>query len=198
MRFSVVTPALYILRHGQTEWNALGRLQGHHDSPLTEQGRADARRQGAILRGVFAVRGALPVYTSPQGRVRQTAALALEGLGAQVFEDARLKEASAGHWQGLTEAEIEAKFPQAFAAHPTRLSLGMGAPGGESFENMAARCGDFLAELSEPSVIITHGVTLAVLRGLVLGLGYEAILQLDHRQGVVYALRGGSEQVLLG
>ncbi|RFP89455.1 histidine phosphatase family protein [Rhodobacteraceae bacterium 63075] len=189
-------PPVYILRHGQTEWNTLGRMQGHLDSPLTELGRENARAQGRLIKELAAQHPGLHFFASPQGRVRQTRRIALEGLGAEMREDARLKEAAAGAWQGLTEAEIAARYPELYARHETRLSLGLGAPGGEGFHDLAARCDAFLSELTGPSVIFTHGVTLAVLRGLALGLGEQEVLGLDHRQGVIYAIEDGRERVL--
>jgi len=189
-------PPVYILRHGQTEWNRLGRMQGHLDSPLTEAGRENARAQGRLIAELAAQQPGLHFFASPQGRVRQTWAIALEGLGADLREDARLKEAAAGAWQGMTEAEIAARYPEQYALHETRLSLGLGAPGGEGFHDLAARCGAFLSELTGPSVIFTHGVTLAVLRGLARGLSERDVLGLDHRQGVIYAIEDGRERVL--
>lgn len=189
-------PPLYILRHGQTEWNTQGRMQGHHDSPLTAAGRENARVQGLLISKLAARHADLRVFASPQGRVRQTREIALHGLAAEVREDARLREAAAGLWQGLTEAEIEARWPERHAQHKTRLSLGLGAPGGETYDDLAARCGAFLAELTGPSVIFTHGVTLAVLRGIALGLSEDEVLWLDHCQGVIYAIEDGAERVL--
>lgn len=189
-------PPVFILRHGQTEWNAIKRMQGHLDSPLTEAGRENARAQGRVIAQLAAQHPGLHFFASPQGRVRQTWLIALEGLEAEVLEDARLKEAAAGAWQGLTEDEIAVRDPELYARHETRLSLGLGAPGGEGFDDLAARCGAFLSELTDPSVIFTHGVTLAVLRGLALGLREQEVLGLDHRQGVIYAIEDGRERML--
>ena len=93
-------PALLILRHGETEWNRAGRMQGALDSPLTETGRAQARRQGVILRA-FGIEGWRWV-ASPQGRAAQTAAIAAQGLDLEIATDDRLKEIGIGDWTGAT------------------------------------------------------------------------------------------------
>lgn len=186
---------IYLMRHGQTEWNAAGRMQGHLDSPLTKLGRQDAARLAELLIPVFERFPEVAIYASPQGRVRETWEIAL-GAGRRPIEDARLKEVRAGRWQGMTDAEMEADQPHIFAEHQTRIAVSFHTPDGESFEEVEARCRAFLAELTGPSLVFTHGVTMAVLRGVLLGVGYRGIVELDHRQGVIYAIEGAKERVL--
>ena len=84
-------PTLYILRHGETEWNLANRLQGHFDSPLTDTGRAQAAAQNAILKRCDLA--GFSALSSPQGRAVATAELALAGLGMTVATDPRLGRA---------------------------------------------------------------------------------------------------------
>lgn len=188
-------PELYILRHGETEWNAAGRVQGALDSPLTARGREQAARQGEILcrEGVGAESHAF--FVSPQGRAVQTAGIALAGIGARAVIDARLREISLGAFDGLTRAEIAARFPAAFAETDPFLWYDT-APGGEGFAALTARVRAFLDDLTRPAVVIAHGMTSRFLRGAALGLDLGGIGALPGGQGVVYRLRAGRHEVL--
>jgi broad specificity phosphatase PhoE len=120
---------LALLRHGPTEWNAAGRIQGHTDIPLSEAGLAKMRG----LRLPFAVQR---VYCSPLLRARQTAeALAL----GSVVHDARLMEQHWGQWEGLTRDQI-------FAAHGDDAFIKAGSQQGIAFRPMA---GESTGELHE-------------------------------------------------
>ncbi|MEE4360963.1 MAG: histidine phosphatase family protein, partial [Pseudomonadales bacterium] len=93
---------LYFVRHGQTEWNAVARMQGQWNSDLSELGRAQARVSGALLAG----RGIEAMFASPLDRTRQTAALINEHLNLPVTYDDRLKEWDCGDWSGHLYAEV--------------------------------------------------------------------------------------------
>lgn len=184
---------IYILRHGQTEWNAARRMQGGLDSPLTALGKAQARRQGEILRSLGADR--LPVHVSPQGRALATVALALPGATPQV--DDRLREISLGAWDGLTAEDISALGGDS----PASFGEGKGfywydTTPGERFAAIEARTRSFVADLQGPAVIVTHGITSMFLRGALLGLDIRAIADLPGGQGVVHHLRDGIATLL--
>ncbi|MFV0361123.1 histidine phosphatase family protein [Tropicimonas sp.] len=182
---------LLILRHGETEWNRQGRMQGHLDSPLTRRGAAQARAQGAVLRRVGAA--GLPLFCSPLGRAKATAELALPGRSP--IRDARLNEVGMGAWQGLTMAEIRARHPQAF--HGTdAVTWKFSAPGGETLDDIWRRVSAFLSDLSGPAVVVTHGVTSQVLRAQLTGLAPASIGTIEDRQGVVYRVEDGCQTVL--
>lgn len=182
---------LLILRHGETEWNRAGRMQGALDSPLTGRGRDQARRQGAILRQAGLDR--LPVYVSPQGRAVSTARLALPA--AHPVEDARLAEVAMGDWQGLTLAEIARGWPGALA-DPHPFAWKFAAPRGERLEALVARLAAFVADRPGPAIVVTHGVTSQVLRGLLLGLDLAGMATLAAPQGVVWRIAGGRQEAL--
>ena len=181
-------PPLYVLRHGQTEWNAEHRIQGRLDSRLTEQGRAEALAQRRIMsrRDLSGHRA----FSSPQGRAFHTAALALDGLVSAIHTDPRLAEISVGDWEGLRRADV---MPSLVAdeSEESALELYDLAPGGEGFLALHVRCRDFLATLSGPSVLVTHGITSRMLRLIVLGLEIDKIGTLPGGQGVVYHLCDG-------
>ncbi len=99
---------VFLARHGQTEWNRAGRVQGRLDSPLTELGERQARR---LARTIARLPGIDGVFSSPLGRAVSTAAFYAEALGAQVTVIEDLTEVHHGAWGGLTRPEIEARFP---------------------------------------------------------------------------------------
>ncbi len=187
-------PDLYVLRHGQTVWNAEDRQQGQRDSPLTDKGRAQATAQGAILRDAGLAQTDITCFTSPLGRASATAEIALAAIGRVATHDDRLKEISFGAWEGLTATEICAGYPGSEELDPWDWHFA--APGGESLASLTARLTDFLDHLTGPAVIVTHGITSRALRGLWLGLGSDGMAQIGGGQGVVYHLSEGRQSRL--
>ena len=186
-------PELWILRHGQTEWNVAGRLQGLLDSPLTDIGRAQAAAQGRIL--ARAAPADAMVISSPSPRAMTTASLAMPDR--QVTRDARLTEIDLGQWQGRALADIEAAHPEITAETDPNLWK-FNAPGGESLPAMEARVRSFLVDLSAPAILVTHGVTSRLMRCVILGLPVTGLSDLPGGQGVVHHLRDGVARVLSG
>ncbi|MDW3183997.1 histidine phosphatase family protein [Roseobacter sp.] len=186
-------PPLYILRHGQTEWNAEHRIQGSLDSPLSEMGRAQAAAQGRILQTRDL--GGYRALCSPQGRCFQTAAIALEGLFDRIDTDARLAEIGVGAWEGLRRDDlvIDRAMDE---SEESALDLYERAPGGEGFAALHARCRDFLSGLTEPAVLVTHGITSRMLRLIILDKDVAEIGMLPGGQGVIYHLENGQMQQL--
>jgi len=150
-------PRSGFLRHGQTEWNLEGRLQGHKDSPLTALGRAQAERQARILSDIpeRVAKGPGGCFASSLGRAQETARIAL--AGQDFVTDPRLAEIATGDWEGRLRAEV--------ANGEGDLFLYAGAPGGEGLEALQARVAAFLDDLEGPSVVVSHGLLGKVLRG---------------------------------
>ncbi|MCK0094782.1 phosphoglycerate mutase family protein [Yoonia sp. F2084L] len=180
-------PELYILRHGETIWNAENRMQGELNSPLTEKGLRDAARQGAILAELELKRFAF--LSSPQGRAFQTAGIALAGIADHIRTDDRLREIGVGDWSGL----LRDTLPTPKRPHTSQYEI---APNGEGFARLKLRCQDFLSDLSGPAVLVTHGITSSMIRGLVVGEKAHAVPDTHGGQGRVYHLKDG-EQFLL-
>src|SRR5580704_3251071 len=111
-------PTIYYIRHGETEWNAEGKLQGGQDIPLNDLGRAQAATAGGILAGLFARDGrseqSLAFVASPLGRARSTMELVRGALKLPVAGyalDDRLREIGYGDWEGSTLAQMQASNP---------------------------------------------------------------------------------------
>ena len=182
-------PELYILRHGQTEWNEQGRMQGALNSPLTAQGVAEATRQGEILQRIDLQD--FSFICSPQMRAVQTAGIALSHVAGFVQTDPRLAEITVGEWSGLLRDDLPMEDgPDAFMAQYEA------APGGEGLAGVTCRVTAFLADLKGPSVLVTHGVTSRVLRGLVVGEDAIGAASVHGGQGTVYHLKDGMQKVL--
>ena len=151
-------PEIYVLRHGQTEWNRDGRFQGRMNSPLTDLGQTQAAAQGEILRAQDVVGRGLPVFSSPQGRAQQTADIVCGVLGCGHTPDARLCEIAFGEWESLTYDEIAKGWPEHTNNADTDIFDGhFNAPGGEAYEVVRARVEAFLDGLTGPSVLSPTG-----------------------------------------
>ena len=115
-------PTIYYIRHGETEWNAEGRLQGAQDIPLNDLGRKQAACAGGILADLFARDGrsdaSLAFVASPLGRARLTMELVRDTLKLPPDDyavDDRLREIGYGHWEGSTLAQAQLSYPDVFA-----------------------------------------------------------------------------------
>lgn len=189
-------PNFYLMRHGQTEWNVASRLQGRFDSDLNAKGLAQAAQQGALLDAVLARHDEIHVFCSPQGRAQMTADVAFRGRPNPIRTDVRLREISAGTWDGLYLSDIERANGDLFKQARNAFELMFLAPDGEGRVSVLERCRGFLSEQTQPSILVTHGATLCVLRGLLRNLAFEYMLDLSHEQGCIYAIENGIETIL--
>jgi broad specificity phosphatase PhoE len=154
------TQKVYVVRHGETEWSLSGQHTGVTDVPLTENGRAVARRLGPILaEPSFAL-----VLTSPLRRARETCELA--GLGAHAVLEPDLKEWNYGEYEGLTPKQIHAKAPGWMVFRD-------GCPGGETPKEIGARVDRVIARVrATPGdvALFAHGHVFRVLVARWIGL----------------------------
>jgi broad specificity phosphatase PhoE len=146
---------ILLARHGETEWNAAGRLQGHTDIPLNEAGRAQARALAARVAGA----GTGAVVTSDLARARETGEIVAAALGlvAPAIEPA-LRERRFGVFEGLTRDECAARHPEAWRAWQERIGA---PPGAEQQELAVARMAEALARIAAgeggPVLVVSHG-----------------------------------------
>lgn len=189
---------LYFARHGQTVANAEHRFSGKKDTPLTALGREQAVMVGRALRRAVGDAPALAFVASPLARARTTMEIALAELGLAGHSygvDPRLSEIDLGLWDQLTEAEARALDPAVFEAR-TADKWDVHVPGGENYEEVAARVSGFVAGLTVDTFAVSHGATTRILRGLLAGMGWKEMSALDEPQGCVFRARG-SEVVRL-
>ena len=161
---------LLLVRHGRSELNAVGRVQGWLDSPLDELGRAQSLAVARRLERESPV----IVYTSTLRRASETAEIIGAELGLAVVPDERLIERGMGDIAGLSGDEIESRFPELIEEwrHSSRMVV---PPGGEAVETFGARVRAVLGEIVErhagqPVVVVTHGGVLAIYMGQLLGV----------------------------
>ena len=162
-------PTIYYIRHGETAWNALGRLQGAQDIPLNDLGRRQATEAGFILGDLLTRDGRaqaqLAFVASPLGRARATMELVRGALDIAPHDyaiDDRLREIAYGTWEGSTLAEAQAADPVLFAKRQSEKWT-VPAPGGESYVDVERRMRDWYGELRADTVAVAHGGTARAL-----------------------------------
>jgi len=180
-----MTDALVLVRHGETVWNTERRFQGRADSPLTEVGRAQARRHAQTLER-------LPpevVVASPLPRAAETARLIAEALGRALTFDDALVERSMGAFEGWTAEELRERAPEAWSrrqADPWSFR----PPGGESYPDLQARVAPVARRLrcrrEGVVAVVSHGTLVRVLLAELLGLCPAQALRVRQPNDVVY------------
>ncbi|HKH02361.1 MAG TPA: histidine phosphatase family protein [Bradyrhizobium sp.] len=193
----MAVPTIYYIRHGETEWNAEGRLQGTRDIPLNDLGRKQAKKAGAILADLFANDGgsgaSLQFVASPLTRARSTMELVRSALRLPPEDyalDDRLREIGYGDWEGSTLAQMQALDPKLFAKRQAEKWT-VSPPGGESYVAVQSRMNDWYNELTVDTVAVAHGGTA---RALMVVLGIEtpaSAADLTIEQGAVYVFSDG-------
>ncbi|MHB1319285.1 MAG: histidine phosphatase family protein [Anaerolineae bacterium] len=174
-------PRLYAVRHGITGWNALGRIQGHAQSQLTEIGR----KQAEAIAERLSTEHIDAVYASDLDRAMHTAQAIARPHGLAVYPDPRLREAAYGDWEGRTMDELRQLYPDTvteWMSEPVTVA----PSGGESLDEVAARVGSFLEELrahpdDEQIVVVGHGGSIRALLCLALCVpqGYSRRVRVD-------------------
>lgn len=142
----------FLLRHGATDWNRQGRTQGHSDIELNDEGIRQSQDAAQRLRDS----GAVALYSSDLSRAMRTAEIVGDVLGLQVQKVPALREIDEGDWEGLTEQQIEMKWPDLWAARTS-----VQRPGGETPQEAVARALRFLVNAGqqhrgEAFVAVTH------------------------------------------
>jgi broad specificity phosphatase PhoE len=182
---------IFLVRHGETEWNRARRYQGWSDSPLTFQGVAQAEALGRRLAALPEAATA-EIVASPLGRARHTAAIIAKCLGRAALPplDERLREISLGSWDGLGRKEVRARMGAAFVEFEWYFAT----PDGETYDALAARVGAWLAKArvnGAPIIAVCHGVVTRVLRGLYAELPRAEALRLAVPQDRIFRLAAG-------
>jgi probable phosphoglycerate mutase len=193
-------PELFVVRHGETDWNAEGRYQGSQDIPLNDRGRLQADQNGKLLARLLKRAGRHPHefdwYCSPMGRTRET----MERIRAafaeplpEVTYDRRLVEVSFGIYEGLLHVDL-AQGDMSMAGERKADFWYFRPPNGESYEDVAQRILDFSTLLKRPSIIVAHGGILRVLRRLVEGFSLvDTVNWFTPQDSIVHFLDGDAQ-----
>lgn len=193
-------PRIVLLRHGETQWNRKSRYQGQHDSPLGLTGIQQIRAVAHTVRPHLGNLEDYHLWSSPLPRTRQSISILSEELGLSyddVSFDDRLMERSYGRWEGLTIDEIATTYPQDVEAQQAdRWNFAI--PGGESFAQVALRLQDWLDTLptDKPVIVMAHGGSGRVLRGLCIGLTPQQIFASDEPQTTAFLIENETCQTL--
>jgi alpha-ribazole phosphatase/probable phosphoglycerate mutase len=159
---------IFLARHGESDWNAANRFQGHSDRPLTDLGR----RQAEALADAVGHEKVDAIYSSPLIRALETARIVGARTGLGVLEDPDLREVDTGGWSGLSRQEVQERFPEGFERW---VSGGAGWEDGESYEEMAARTLRAVRRIAEAHpggrvLVVSHGGPIRAIQAAASGM----------------------------
>lgn len=184
---------LILIRHGETDWNREGRLQGGQDIPLNEIGRGQAAQAAARLRALAPDFATLDYVGSPMARARETMAILRRELGLPpdgYVVDERLRELTFGRWEGQTWREVR-KAEREQAQMRERDKWGFAPPGGgESYAMLAERVRPVLAGFSRETVVVSHGGVARAVLALVGAVPPAKASMADIWQGKILVVSG--------
>jgi broad specificity phosphatase PhoE len=192
---------IWFIRHGETEYNRLGRLQGQRDIPLNPKGREQASSVGRTLKKragaeLDRLEAAHAFVASPLSRTRETMELARAAMGFPPADYALcddLKELTFGDWEGLTWPEVEARFPEGAAERATN-KWSFTPPNGESYATLARRLTPWVAGLSQDVFVASHGGVARALMQLIGGVAPRIAAEADIFQGRALVFADGGFQ----
>ena len=187
---------LYFIRHGETDWNLEGRLQGQRDIPLNDLGRVQAEEAGRRLLGLAGNVEDLDYVASPMARTRETMEIVRQSIGLHPTAyrtDDRLIELTFGEWEGLTWKEVRKADPGR-AALRERDKWSYVPPGGESYALLTERVRPVLDGLTRPTVIVAHGGVARAFLALACGLSRRDAASVDIWQGRVLVIDGSEHR----
>lgn len=186
-------PPIFLCRHGETDWNAEGRIQGQMDIPLNALGRDQAARNGRELRARLGARPAdLAFLASPLSRAVETMRIIREALDLPPDDfprDERLRELHFGDWQGQTLAEVEAADPQIIVEREAdKWGFCPPGPGAERYEDLARRIRPVFEGLTGRTLVVAHGGVTRTFMRVYLGLAPAEAAHLTIDQDRVLAV----------
>ena len=206
---------LYVIRHGETDWNREGRLQGQHDVPLNAQGHKDAEKSGEKLYALLSERTDLPpvisannddnahmMFISPLLRTRQTTHIIRQNLWnipTHIINDADLQELTFGDWEGLTWREIVQRNPREAQARQ-QDKWGYVPPNGENYAMLLIRVKEAMARLvhmleqrrASCATIVAHGGVSRVLLAWLCGMQHQKAALTHIPQDRILIIKNGA------
>jgi broad specificity phosphatase PhoE len=168
---------LFLIRHGETDWNKQGKYTGQMDISINETGMDQARKVAKEMKNLEPE----VIYSSDLKRALETAQAISEELGIQINKDKRLREIHQGEWEGLHVNEIQEQYTNEFVArkeNPTTVA----APGGESIGDVVIRVQSFLDEITKKHpvggiVVASHGIVLGIIRTIAMGIPVSEVFK---------------------
>ena len=187
-------PPIYFVRHGETDWNVQGLIQGWTDTPLNDKGHVQARAVARALVGLPEMSSGLHYVVSPLMRARQTMGYIADALSletSRIAVEPAVKELGFGVWEGKPFWELKAS--PVYPAHPEDR-YGWRPDAGESYEDGHARINDWLGRLDRPTVVVAHGAIGRCLIAEIAGLPRRDLVELAMRQGFYCKLEAGKAE----
>lgn len=187
------SPTLYLIRHGETDWNARRLLQGRRDIPLNGVGQGQAVVSGTCLKWLLPDASQTDFIASPLGRTRQTMEIVRQQLGLDAGNyrtDERLVEIHFGEWEGLDWQQIAERQPERFAARQAD-PLNFIPLGGENYPHVFERVGSLLDSLRRDTVLVAHAGVLRSCLTLLTQVPDVEVPLLEIPQDQVLMIRGG-------
>ena len=192
-------PTIYLLRHGQTEWNVEGRYQGQLNSPLTAKGQEQAKANALKLANYIDLKS-IKIFSSPLGRAKETAEIITKQNGVAlskiIFEE-RIQEFNYGIFEGKTKVYCQKEYKAIFDAREAD-KFNYLLEGGDSYAKVYERLNDwlFFVQNEKVIVVVAHEMINRALRGIYCGLKNEEMLQLRQPNDMLIKLENGEETVL--
>ncbi|MGO4451707.1 histidine phosphatase family protein [Phyllobacterium sp. TAF24] len=188
--------SIYLVRHGETVWNSVGRFQGQLNSALTQRGIEQAEQVGTILAQEIKDHSfPINIHISPLGRARETASILTRHVDLPSREEPRISEVTLGSWDGMTHYEIDTEYPGLLTGADA-FDWYFRSPDGETFDSACVRVKAWLSDLSVCTIAISHGLTGRLIRGLYLGLPMREMLELPVPQNGFFKLHDGGVEFI--
>jgi broad specificity phosphatase PhoE len=190
-------PTIYFIRHGETDWNLEGRLQGQKNIPLNDLGRVQAEEAGRRLQSIAPHYEDLAYVASPMLRTRETMEImrGAIGLHSESYRlDERLIEITFGVWEGMTWKEVRKAEPQLAALREQDKWNYVPPGGGESYAMLCDRIRPVIDDLARDTVIVAHGGVARAFLAICCGVNPRQAASMDIWQGRVLVIKGRDYQ----
>ena len=193
-------PTIYLIRHGQTEWNLEGRYQGQEDSPLTQKGKEQARLNALKLKNNIDNFDEVKIFSSPLGRAKNTSFIVCDELGIDrdtIVFDKRIEEFDYGIFEGELKYFCQNEYADIFQAREAD-KWWYEIEAGESYEIVTKRLKLWFDEVNDEKVliVIAHEMINRALRGLYFDLEHNKTLKLRQPNDLVLLLQGDEEKTV--
>jgi len=191
-------PTIYLIRHGQTEWNLEGRYQGQKDSPLTQNGKEQARLNALKLQKDIDSFDEVKIFASPLGRAKESAFIICDELNIdreRINFDERIKEFDYGIFEGELKSFCQTTYAKEFNEREAD-KWNYQIENGESYALVTKRLKFWLDEIKDEKIVIliAHEMINRALRGLYLNLEQNRTLKLRQSNDLVLLLQGAEEK----